>query len=209
MQANKKTIAVLGAGNIGATLGKKWSNSGHRVVFGVNDPNGPKSQDLRKALGNQVEIGTVAEALKAGPEVVVMAVPGAAIDALLTEHKAQLDRLIIIDAANRMGQSVMNSFESFKEHIPEARIFRAFNTLGWENFADPIYQGVVADLFYCGSDGEARTIVESLISDIGLMPVYVGGIEQVGVVDSIAGLWFALAFGQKRGRQLAFKLLTR
>ena len=30
-------IAVLGAGNIGGTLGKKWLAAGHEVVFGVRD----------------------------------------------------------------------------------------------------------------------------------------------------------------------------
>lgn len=46
-----------------------------------------------------------------------------------------------------------------------------------------------------------------LISDVGLRPVYLGGAEQMGLLDSIASLWFALAFGQKKGRHLAFKVL--
>jgi predicted dinucleotide-binding enzyme len=28
-------IAVIGAGNVGATLGKRWAKLGHEVVFGV------------------------------------------------------------------------------------------------------------------------------------------------------------------------------
>jgi 8-hydroxy-5-deazaflavin:NADPH oxidoreductase len=48
-----------------------------------------------------------------------------------------------------------------------------------------------------------------LIADIGLGPVYLGGVEQVGVVDSLLGLWFALAVGQGKGRHLAFKVLKR
>jgi predicted dinucleotide-binding enzyme len=103
----------------------------------------------------------------------------------------------------------MNSFATFQQHTPRARVFRAFNTLGWENFANPEFEGGPADLFYCGSDGDARMAVEQLITDIGLRPVYLGGVEQVGLVDAIGSLWFALAFGQGKGRHLAFKMLTR
>jgi 8-hydroxy-5-deazaflavin:NADPH oxidoreductase len=103
----------------------------------------------------------------------------------------------------------LNSFASFQLHTPQAHLFRAFNSLGWENFADPLFDGIPADLFYCGPEGDARAAVEQLISDIGLHPMYLGGPEQVGLVDSVASLWFALALGQKRGRHLAFKVLSR
>lgn len=207
--AEKLTLAVLGAGNIGGTLGRKWSAAGHRVLFGVNDPQGQRAQALRKEFGEDVVIGRTADVLAADPDVVVMAVPGKAMDEIIAENASLLDGKVIIDTANRVGESVMNSFATFQKHTPRARTFRAFNTLGWENFADPHYDGVQADLFYCGPDGEARSMVEGLIADIGLRPIYVGGVEQVGLVDSLAALWFALAFGQGRGRHLAFKALTR
>ena len=108
-----------------------------------------------------------------------------------------------------MGASTRNSFAALQQHAPHARVYRAFNTLGWENFANPLFDGTPADLFFCGTDGEARATVEQLIADIGLRPVYLGGVEQVGLVDSVSGLWFALAVGQGKGRQLAFKVLNR
>ncbi|MEO8971360.1 MAG: hypothetical protein ABI406_07160, partial [Ktedonobacteraceae bacterium] len=88
-------------------------------------------------------------------------------------------------------------------------IYRAFNTLGWENFADALFDGIPADLFYCGSNSEARTTVEQLISDIGLRPVSLGDTAQVDLVDAFLRVWFALAVGQCKGRHLAFKVLTR
>ena len=47
MATEKLTIAVLGAGNIGGTIGRKWVSAGYQVVFGVNDPNGKNAQALR------------------------------------------------------------------------------------------------------------------------------------------------------------------
>ena len=57
--------------------------------------------------------------------------------------------------------------------------------------------------------GDERAAVEALIADAGFRPQYMGeGPDAHWAVDSLATLWFALAFGQHRGRRLAFRLLT-
>jgi 8-hydroxy-5-deazaflavin:NADPH oxidoreductase len=201
-------IAVLGAGKIGGTLGRKWVAAGHRVSFGVTDPDSARALGLRAELGNRVAIGSVADTLAAS-DVVVMAIPGKAMDETITKYAAQLDGKLIIDTANRLGGGPMNSLATFRAHTPHALVFRAFNTLGWENFADPVFDGIQADLFYCGPDGEAREVVEQLISDVGLRAIRLGDVDQVGLVDSVGSLWFALALGQGKGRHLAFKVLSR
>jgi predicted dinucleotide-binding enzyme len=77
-------------------------------------------------------------------------------------------------------------------------------------FANPVFQGVQADLFYCGPEGDALTIVEQLIAEIGLRPVRLGDVDQVEVVDEILRLWGTLALFQGLGRdRVAFKMLTR
>jgi 8-hydroxy-5-deazaflavin:NADPH oxidoreductase len=209
MSIEKLNIAVLGAGHIGGTIGRKWVNAGHNVTFGVNDPNGKNAQALRSELGDGAKIGTIADALNANPDAVFMALPGTVIESTIAQYAPQLDGRIIIDSTNRMGTATMNSFAALQQHTPHARIYRAFNTYGFENFANPEFDGVQADLFFCGTPGASRATVEQLISDVGLRPVYLGGVEQVGVVDSITGLWFALASGQGKGRNLAFKVLER
>lgn len=200
-------IAVLGAGNIGGTLGRKWAAVGHQVAFGVRDPDSEKARKLRDELGNKVSVGTIDQALATNPDVVLLAIPGASMEATIAQYAPQLDGKIIIDAANNMGSNTRNSFAALQQYTPNARIYRAFNIYGWENFANPNHDGGPADLFYCGTEGDARGTVEQLISDIGLRPAYLGGVDQVGVVDSLLGLWFGLAVGQKRGRYLAFKIL--
>src|SRR5881227_3261464 len=103
MTAGKLTIAVLGAGNIGSTLGRKW------VAFGVNDPNGKHAQALRTELGDKVTIGSLADALNSNPDVVAMAIPGTAMDATIAQYADLLDGRIIIDSTNRMAGGPLNS----------------------------------------------------------------------------------------------------
>ncbi|HEU5378980.1 MAG TPA: NAD(P)-binding domain-containing protein [Ktedonobacteraceae bacterium] len=208
MAGKRVTIAILGAGNIGGTLGKKWSAAGHQVRFGVQDPSGKHAQAVRAELGNWVVIDTIEHVLQGDPDVVLVALPGNAIEPTAQKYAAQFNGRIIIDAANRMGEDSMHNLAPFQQHAPQVQLYRAFNTLGWENFAEPIFNGIQADLFYCGPDREARTTVEQLISDVGLRPVYLGGVEQMGLLDFLTSLWFTLAFGQKKGRHLAFKVLV-
>jgi 8-hydroxy-5-deazaflavin:NADPH oxidoreductase len=207
MAEEKLTVAVLGAGHIGGTLGKKWSLAGHHVRFGVNDLAGENAQALRTELGDKIVIGTIENVLQGDPAIVVIALPGGIIESVAQTYATQLNGRIIIDAANRMGEDSMHNLAHFQRHAPQAQLYRAFNSLGWENVAEPEFSGVQADLFYCGPDGEPKVQVEQLISAVGFRPIYLGGNEQMGLLDSISSLWFALAFGQKKGRHLAFKVL--
>jgi hypothetical protein len=196
----------LGAKIIGSTLGRKWARAGHEVMFGVRNVDNPEVQALAQELG--ATVGTLTNAIAFG-DVVVFAIPGGAMDETIQTHAGALGNKTVIDAANRMSGGEMNSAAAFAAHTPSAKVYRAFNSLGWENFENPQFGDVQADLLYCGPGGEAQLLVEKLIRDVGLRPVRLGDLSQVHLVDMVASLWFALAFGQGMGRQLAFKVLTR
>jgi hypothetical protein len=197
-------VAVLGAKIIGSTLGRKWARAGHEVMFGVRNTDNPEVQALAQELG--ATVGTLSNAIAFG-DVVVFAIPGGAMDETIKAHA--LSNKIVIDAANRMGGAVMNSAAAFAAYAPAAKVYRAFNSLGWENLENPEFGDVQADLFYCGPGGEAQALVEQLVRDVGLRPVRLGDLSQAHLVDMVGSLWFALALGQGMGRHLAFKVLTR
>jgi predicted dinucleotide-binding enzyme len=197
-------VVVMGSGNIGGTLGRRWARSGHQVTFGVRDA---ASANVSEVLQSAPQ-ATAAAAKDAArdADVVLLAVPGRALGEVLTGIASTVpSRAVIIDATNNLAGGPMNGSSSIKAALPDAPLFRAFNSLGWENFADPTYAGVPGDLLYCGPEGEADEIVASLIADVGLRPVRVGDLDQIEVVDSATRLWFALA--RTRGRHLGFKVL--
>jgi 8-hydroxy-5-deazaflavin:NADPH oxidoreductase len=185
-------IAVIGAGNIGGTLGRKWAAGGHEVVYGVRSPGAPGTAAVADAV--------------AAAEVVVLAVPGAAAKAVLASLGGVLAGKVVIDASNDMQGA--GKLHALDELADGAHPVRAFNTLGWENFADPVFDGVAADLFYAAEEGHAKQVADQLIADIGLQPVWLGGIDAFDTVDSLTRLWFLLAFQRKLGRRLAFKMLV-
>ncbi len=202
-------IAVIGVGNIGQTLGAAWLRAGHEVRFGVRDPAGESAQKARAELGSDARVVSIPDAL-AGARVVALALPGNAVDAFLAEQGPSLTGTVVIDAANRaFGDSgPMNSVEAIRGQAKPSGIIRAFNSVGWENMANPRFGDVVSDMLYC-ADPDAQPVAEELIAAVGTRPVLVGDLDQVRLVDVLTGLWAALAYGQKRGRNLAFKVLER
>ena len=199
-------IAVLGAGNIGATIGLKWAQAGHEVRMGVRDPGAPKYSDLKEGLPDTAQLGTAGEALEPA-SVVLLAIPGASVAVTVADYGALLAGKILIDATNNVGAPVMNNIAALTEAVPDAQVFRTFNYLGWENFADPGFGTERADLFYCGMPGQGQEILEDLIRVLGLRPVYIGDLSTVQILDNLTNLWFALALRQGHGRHLAFKML--
>ena len=193
--ASDMRIAVIGTGNIGGTLGDAFVRAGHDVALGSRHP-GDRAPDAPPV----VDIPTALD----GADVVLLAIPAKAVGAFLGEHAADIDGTLLIDATNDIGGPVANAAAAIAQAAPNARYVRAFNTLGWESFAEPTFDGVAADLFFSAPVAD-RTTVEGLISDVGLRPAYLGPDKQ-DLVDSVLPLWFTLV--QQRGqRHLAFRIL--
>ncbi len=188
-------VAVIGTGFIGTTLGRAISRSGHVVIFGSRHPDETVIADA------PARFASIGEAVADG-DVVILALPAAAVEEFAAEHREALDGKLVIDATNKIGAEVVNSRASLP---PTVRYARAFNTLGGENLADPVFAEGRADMFFSGPE-EDRATIETVIDAVGLRPVYVGPDEE-GLVDDMFLLWIALAVKQGRGRRLAFRLL--
>jgi predicted dinucleotide-binding enzyme len=190
-------IAVIGTGNIGSTLARRWVGTGHDVVLGSRNPDA-----VEGAPAPVADFGTALT----GADAVLLAIPSGAIDAFVQEYGAALGSAVVIDASNRMGAPVANARSVLMAARPDLHYVRAFNTLGWENFADPDFDGGPADLFFSSADAD-RGVAERLIADVGLRPAYLGA-DREDVVDKATLLWFALS--QQRGtRRIAFRVLQK
>ena len=185
---------MIGKGKIGGTLGSKWLAAGHDVVYGVRDASGtgPGGAPVRP----------VGDALT-GAEVVLLAVPGQVVGQVVSEHGAALAGKIVIDAVNRMGAPEFDSRALIADAAPSARYVRAFNSYGWENFADP---APGATLFFA-ADPQARAAAEELISAAGLEPAYVGDATATATVDALLPLWFALVRQNGGNRKIALRIV--
>lgn len=201
-------IGILGTGNIGGTLGKVWASAGHQVVFGTRDVHSAKLPPLLEQAGGNSRADTTAKALEFG-EVLLFAIPWGAVKGVVQDYASSLGGKIVLDATNNFSGPVINNVGTILDRAPTALVYRAFNALGWNVFERPKFGDIVADLFYCGPDGDNRKVVENLIDEVGLRPVYVGDLDQVRLVDNLGALWVRLAFQRSMGREFAFKMIQR
>jgi predicted dinucleotide-binding enzyme len=188
-------IAVIGKGNIGGTLGTKWRAAGHDVVYGARggSGDGPGGAPLR-SIGDALE----------GADVVVLAVPGPVVPDVVNDHGDALAGKVVIDAVNRMGGGAeYDSRTLIADAAPSAQYVRAFNSLGWENFAAPLPG---ANLFFA-ADPEARAVAEELITAVGLEPAFVGDADAAPIVDGLLPLWFALVKQNGGNRKVALRIV--
>ncbi len=187
-------IAVIGKGNIGGSLGSKWRAAGHDVVYGARDGSGegPGGAPVRG----------IGDALK-DADVVVLAVPGQVVADVVTEHGAALAGKTVIDAVNRIGAPEFDSRTIIADAAPQARYVRAFNSLGWENFADPMPG---TNMFFA-ADPDARATAEELIKAVGLEPAFLGDANATTTVDGLLPLWFALVRQNGGNRRVALRII--
>ncbi len=189
-------IGIIGAGNIGGTLGQLWSAKGHQVTYGVREgSNAPGAKaSIEQACSNS--------------EVIVLAVPGnVARDAVAAA--GDLADKIVIDCTNFSGDDSESGAQRIAGWATGARVVKSFNQAGWETLEKPDYDGQKAVMFVAGDDGEAREVVMQLGREIGLDMVDAGGLANARLLESLAELWIELAFRQGLGRGFAFGLLRR
>lgn len=201
-------IGLIGVGNIGSQLAKKWAAAGHRVLLGVRDASSPAVIDLLKTQPKNMEALTVKEAADAAA-IIVICVGYPQLKNALDQIGVQKNKLII-QTVNASFDGGKDAAKTIEEATQSSRIIKAFNSVGAEVLDDPSFQNINADTFICGGEKDDVETVTTLAKEVGFENVYhIGGIEKEALLEQLAQFWGALAFGAGLGRNTAFKILTK
>jgi len=162
-------ITVIGRGNVGGGLARRWRDAGHEV------------QEIGRDGGDA-----------SGADVLLVAVPSAEIANALGKVTG-IEGKLTIDATNAYGGR-NEEFESLAHEVksivggPTAKSFN----LNFANLYDEIgAQRVPPSSLYCAED-EAREVTERLIRDAGYDPVYAGGLDKARMLEEHLALLFAV-----------------
>jgi predicted dinucleotide-binding enzyme len=203
-------ITIIGSGNVGSALGAGWLKAGHEVVFGVRDPQSPKTQKAL-ALIPGATLKNIAEASKNAGVIVITTPPEAVLE--LIPQLGDVSTKVIIDTTNSIRTRpapYATAYDAIKEITKAQHVVKCFNSTGFENMLNPIYHGQGIDMFAAGSSNKAKEIVEQLAKDLGFATCYdFGGDDKVELLEKFALSWINIAIMQGHGRNLAFKLLKR
>ena len=203
-------ITVIGAGNVGGTLAKGFKKAGHDVCFGVKDVNLPfKGIELAKEEG--IPFYNVQQAV-AMSEVVVIAAP-AQFAHEIAKGLGDVHDKVIIDTMNGVfmrPEGFTNTSDAILANCNCIDVVKCFNTTGYENMENPVYQGKGIDLFMSGSSEKGKDIAKQLGKDLGFGEVHdFGGNDKFFLQEQLAFAWINLAILQKQGRDLALTITRR
>src|SRR5438128_617575 len=106
-------LAVLGAGVIGTTVGRRWQHAGHDVTYGARDPNSDRYGELTK----EASVESIPQAV-GGAEATLIAIPGNALEDLLETQGETLDGTLLLDATNSLSGGHFHRIPLFEARVP-------------------------------------------------------------------------------------------
>jgi predicted dinucleotide-binding enzyme len=204
-------IAVLGMGNVGSALGRRWAGVGHQVTFGVRDPDRQRAEATK--LGGRA--ASVRDAA-APAEAVLLAVPWPAVPEVLAAAGG-LGGKVLLDCTNPVTPDLTHltlgfttsAGEEVARLAPAARVVKVFNTNGAGNMADPAYGDQKATMLYAGDDDAANRVAAGLAAEIGMEPIYLGLLREARLLEPLAMTWILLARHRGLGRDIALNVVRR
>ena len=208
-------IGVIGSGNVGGTLGRRWAQAGHTVVFSSRTPDSEQMKQLTAESGPTSRAALLSDTV-ASSDILLLATPWPVTQQMLVSA-GDLTGKILIDATNPLLPDLsgieLGTTTSGGERVADwargSKVVKAFNSVGVTIMAAPNLQGAAAVLFYCGDDNEAKGKVHSLASELGFDAQDAGPLTQARLLEPLALLWVSLAFTRGFGPEFAFQLIRR
>ena len=189
-------VAIIGKGHVGSALAKGLIDKRHEVKFGHRDPKEP-----------------VLEAAEWG-EIIFMAVPYEAIDEAAKELGSAANGKPVVDVTNLIGTKgewalgfSTSGAEELQKKLSKAFVVKAFNTVFAANQSSGRIGKEPLTLFVASDHPNAKEMVMQLGKDIGFEPLDVGPLKNARYLEPMAMLIIDLAFGQRMGTKIGYKLI--
>jgi 8-hydroxy-5-deazaflavin:NADPH oxidoreductase len=180
-------IGIIGAGNIGGTLARRFKEAGHEVF--IANSRGPASlAGLAKEIG--VKAVTVKEAARSG-EVVIVTIPLKNIRDLPKDlFEGVSANVVVVDTGNYYPQQRDGRIDAIENGTPESRwvsdqlgrpVVKAFNKIYAEHLLEygrPRGAAGRVALPVAGDDKKAKDTVIRLLDEIGFDGVDAGTLDE-------------------------------
>jgi predicted dinucleotide-binding enzyme len=194
-------IGILGSGVVGQVLATGFVKEGHQAMLGTRNPAKPELVKWKKA-NEVIEVGTFSETAKFG-ELLVLAVEGAAAEKVIDLAGAgQFKGKIVIDTTNPIAKQpptngVLHYFttledslmERIQKWLPEAKLVKAFNSVGHSYMYKPNFPGGKPTMFICGNDEGAKQTVTGILTAFDWETEDLGKVEAARAIEPLCMLW--------------------
>ena len=177
-------VSILGTGTMGQAIASVVGRGGHTVqLIGRGDAAAPLDGD-----------------------VVVLAIPYGAVNAVLAERGDSLAGRIVVDITNPVNLETFDSLTvpadssataEIAAALPSSRVLKAFNT----TFAGTLASGTVGSLtttvLIAGDDADAKSILAGIVTSGGLNAIDAGPLSRARELEGLGFLQISLAANEK------------
>jgi len=179
-------IGVIGSGRIGSTVGRLLADAGHEIMFSSRHPEALDA--LVAKVGPRAMRASITEAARFG-EVLLVSVPFNALPALGQELADIIEGKVVLETGNpyperdgKIAEELIASGRGTgafaREHLPGARVVRAFNSVWDQTLAKEAHRpDPKVGIPLAADDREALEIAARLVRDAGFDPVAVGSLD--------------------------------
>jgi len=209
---------ILGSGAVGQVLARAFYNEGYEVKLGTDHADKEKTVKFKNENPG-IQVGSFKETAAFG-EILVLAVAGAAVDKVIASAvKSNFANKVVIDTTNpiatappvngvlkyftSMDESLM---EKIQQQLPEAKLVKAFNSVGNAAMYKPVYKEGKPSMFICGNDEAAKKLVAGILAMFGWEIEDMGKVEAARAIEPLCMLWCIPGFLSNQWNH-AFKLL--
>ena len=201
MAIDVNRIGVLGTGQVGQTLARRFAAVGYVVMVGARTRDSASLNAFADDDG--IETGSFEDAATFG-DVVVNATNGGNSEAALSLAGARnLAGKPIIDLANDL-EPVESGYpkprasadsslgQRLQAAFPDARVVKALNTMNCQVMADPSLVEGDHVVFLSGDDADAKDTVRQTLARLGwrdVQMVDLGGIDSAAATEMMMSVW--------------------
>ena len=178
------TISIIGTGNMGQAIAAVAGRGGHTVAL------------LGRDDASTAPLG----------DVVVLAVPHAAVADVVATRREDLAGTIVVDITNPVDFETFDGLTvpadssataGIAAALPDSHVLKAFNT----TFASTLASGTVGDLtttvLIAGDDADAKATLAGIVTSGGLKAVDAGSLGRARELEAIGFLQITLAAAEK------------
>ncbi len=211
-------IGIIGAGNMGAALGKRWSEKERQVMFSFS-----RDKEKLKTLGaynKNYSYAEVNETITAN-DILMLAVPPDTLPEIFSDASLFKGKIIITcvsglrpdfkgDTIGLATDLKISMAETIAALLPDSIVVEAFNTTFSQIIENPFSDNQqLPTVFLCGDNEQAKTTVSGLISDCNFVPLDAGILKAARSIETFATAWVQLAAVSNLYPQYGIQILKK